>query len=353
MLAAKLCVAAPLLHSAQDDQTILDQMRSHIALIVQSVGLTEGPQAKAELTRLTSAHANRLAATFTARLDADHWRGLSTQGADGQLRLERAVDGWVLNQIGLTLLNLAPTDQAAWLLSTTDLSRTPRGKRCTQQERTPPTPTHLAQRRAFLEIYLAQIGTQTRARVPARAPSSRSIVWAMLLDTLTPGVPAPPFPDLGQAEIDAEYGCEVWYWWLRRATSAPSQHAHALDDVLTATVNAIATNAAAIIRAASAPQGEANAAPDGYPSAAALYGVTGETIVELTLALDGTPSDAVVVSRRVDVPGLQGEQPRVFEHVFDDAALEMTLARRFPAATAAGLPKSRRVQLPYSWKLDP
>jgi hypothetical protein len=31
----------------------------------------------------------------------------------------------------------------------------------------------------------------------------------------------------------------------------------------------------------------------------------------------------------------------------------MTLARRFPAAAAAGLPKSRRVQLPYSWKLDP
>ena len=263
----------------------------------------------------------------------------------------------MLNQMGLALLHLSTEEKARWAIAMIDLRPTPKGQSCLAGDRGQPPKVDaqgLERRAAAVEPVFARIGTYTSAPERVPEPGALVVLGAWVADTVNPKVEAPPSLTRALANR-AEYECELGKWSLRVAVRAPSHYAFELDSIFASMVEQLAATTEASLR--SDPSFADRVFParttvEGYPPAAAFFNVTGETVVEFTLRPDGTPKDALVLSRRIEVPGVYGEPPKAFEHLFDDAAIEVALARRFPQAAAGNLPKDRRVRLPIGWKFD-
>jgi hypothetical protein len=357
VLAVNVCLGAEPLTSKDDGATIRKQVGAVIAEQLRSAGLMARPQSQNELDRLTKTHVPRLAATFAARLNAQSQRRLSAAGPDGQQALASAVDNWMLNQMGLALLHLSTEEKARWALAMFDLRPAPKGQSCLEGVQGQPPEVDaqgLEFRAAAMEALFSRMGNFTSAPARVPEPSASAFLWSWVVDTVYPKVEAPPSLMRALTDYD-EYACEVGKWSLRRAARAPDRFAYELDDIFVSVVEQLAATTEAWLRADPAWADRvlpARTTPEGYPPAAAFFKVTGETVVEFTLAADGRPRDAVVLSRHVEVPGVYGEAPKAFEHLFDDAAIELAMARRYPHAAAGNLRRDRRVRLPIGWKLD-
>jgi hypothetical protein len=129
--------------------------------------------------------------------------------------------------------------------------------------------------------------------------------------------------------------CSVRQWWLQHALLSPGAEGRSLAE-------AIRYDTLPLPTYESPPAGQP---ADGYPVAAMRHGVEGVLQVHARLA-GGRLQNPVVASRRITVPGLEGERPIAFETIFD----EQTLARARQARQEG--PDADRVTVEFVWRLQ-
>jgi len=129
--------------------------------------------------------------------------------------------------------------------------------------------------------------------------------------------------------------CSVRLWWLQHALLLPGADQRSLAE-------AIRYDTLPLPTYESPPAGQP---ADGYPVAAMRHGVEGVLQVHARLA-GGRLQNPVVASRRITVPGLEGERPIAFETIFD----EPTLARARQARQEG--PDADRVTVEFVWRLQ-
>jgi hypothetical protein len=217
-----------------------------------------------------------------------------------------------------------------------------------------------AQRTAALATerrLLARWGQQRQAVAPWPSPLPQDAAVA-LLKREQADKPRPALPPLlawqllgeqkAYAALHPAERCAMLQWWLQDSLRHGAKPADALNAFRYGTL-ITASDRFAGSNWTEEPERKAGAADryPPYPKLASHFAVTGKTLVEVDLDATGKPRQARIASRQVDVPGIRGVRPVVFENVFDKAALDYAMRLTFDKPKAAGPTKFQ-----LGWHLD-
>ena len=111
--------------------------------------------------------------------------------------------------------------------------------------------------------------------------------------------------------------CALQQWWLQESLRAGATPAAALNAFRYGTMLTAVDRFGDALDKPGAAEKQDPAGPPPYPGIAARFGATGVTTVSVRLDAAGTPLQAAVTGRKVDVPGIHGVRPVAFENVFD------------------------------------
>jgi len=180
---------------------------------------------------------------------------------------------------------------------------------------------------------LAHWGQPRANLAPWPDPLPQQAAYALLqqgpADAGHPRLALPPrlaYTVLGQgkdyAALHPVERCILQQWWLQESLRRGVAPAAALSAFRYGTMLTAFDRAGNAFDKPDAEAGTHPAGPPPYPGVAAHFGVTGVTTVNVRLDPAGKPLQAVVIGRKVDVPGIRGMRPVAFENVFDAATVK-------------------------------
>lgn len=200
---------------------------------------------------------------------------------------------------------------------------------------------HWGKPRVAIPAWPDPLPTEAALAAAARGAAARPVALPPILaqSLLTDGRP--------YRELAWDERCVVHQWWLRASLAQGASAEVALAAFRYGTLLTLADRFGGDDDAAADAD---NAAPAGgplpYPKLAARYGVQGATTIRRSFDAKGKPLQASVTARRIEVPGIRGVRPVLFEDVFDAASIRHGMAPG--SGEQAGPPLYEMV-----WSLEP
>jgi hypothetical protein len=143
--------------------------------------------------------------------------------------------------------------------------------------------------------------------------------------------------------------CDLQRWWLRESLRQGTAPAVALNAFRYGTMLTAVDRFGNDFDKPGAADAKDPAGPPPYPGVARRFMASGVTTVNVRLDADGTPLDATVAGRKIEVPGIRGVRPVAFENVFDAATVKYATEKgRHYAKPSGNAPYNFQMK----WNLD-
>jgi hypothetical protein len=139
--------------------------------------------------------------------------------------------------------------------------------------------------------------------------------------------------------------CRLQQWWLNESLRQGVAPAAALNAFRYGTMLTVVDRIGNAWDKPGAADVKDPAGAPPYPVIAGRYGATGVTTVNVRLDAAGKPLDAVVIGRKVEVPGIRGVRPVAFENVFDAATVKYAMDKGRHSDKSSG-------KEPYTFRMN-